>query len=160
MTTVLHDFRLFAALTAALILASPVVAQETGEAPAKREINCTRCHDDVTLGSGSVHEGQECQACHSNVEKPRHKAEDLADLSGDAICAQCHGMASRQLPKSVHGDVAECTDCHGAPHDIREPSDLAPTISPANQLDTCGGCHGKQEGLVDAFGDSVHGRGL
>ena len=29
---------------------------------------------------------------------------DLSDLSGDAICAQCHSMAPRALGRSAHAD--------------------------------------------------------
>jgi len=148
--------RVLAACAAFALLPLPAVAQDV---PEKKEINCARCHDDVSH-AGSVHEEQACQACHTNVEKPRHKAADLADLTGDAICAQCHGMAARQLPKSVHGGAAACVDCHGEPHDIRPPSELASTMSPANQIKTCGGCHGRQDGLVEAYIDSVHGQGL
>ncbi len=150
---------LFACL--ALGLASPAaLAQDAGEAPAKREINCQMCHRDVAHAPGSVHADVGCQQCHSNVEKPRHKAEDLADLSGNDICAQCHRMAVRQIDKSVHGGNAGCMDCHGEAHGILPPDNLNSSVAPFQQVDTCGGCHRGKEGLIEGYLESVHGRGL
>jgi DnaJ-class molecular chaperone len=78
-------------------------------------INCALCHDDVVVTS-TAHQGVACQDCHTNVVSKRHKAAELAELSGDRICAQCHRMAARALSGSVHKDTAGCQDCHDKGH--------------------------------------------
>lgn len=135
-------------------LAAPAFAQE-----AQEEINCGRCHRDVTFES-PAHPDLTCQNCHTNVVSRRHRAEDLAELRGDAICAQCHGLAGKSISRSVHEQNAGCTDCHGAPHEIKPNDDFASPMAPILQIQTCGGCHDKKEGLIEAYVDSVHGKGL
>jgi thiosulfate reductase cytochrome b subunit len=123
-------------------------------------INCALCHDDVAVTS-TAHEGVACQDCHTNVTSKRHKAADLAELSGDKICAQCHRMAARALSGSVHKDGAGCQDCHDKGHVVaKNGTATGSTMSPVNQVRTCGGCHNQPPELVQGYVDSVHGRGL
>lgn len=143
------------AVAALSLAANAVNAQE-------REINCMACHDDVHFDS-TAHAGVACKDCHTNVTRPRHKKEDLADLTGDAICAQCHTMATRAMGRSVHGDKVACVDCHGDAHVMRKNDDLLSPMSPVGQVQTCGDCHAQlpgQKHMIDSFVDSVHGRGL
>lgn len=144
----------------ALILASLILAATATSSLAQEKINCAMCHDEVAVIS-TAHVGLECQDCHTNVTSKRHKAEQLAELSGDGICAQCHGMATRNLAKSVHKDAAGCQDCHDKGHVVGKlgRSSLS-TMSPTNQVTVCGGCHNEPPELVQGYVDSVHGRGL
>ncbi len=144
------------------ILLAAAAISLLGSAVNAQEINCLRCHDEVELKS-SAHPELACQECHTNVERPRHKKEDLAELAGDAICAQCHSVAQRVLSRSVHADQIGCMDCHGSAHEIMRNNDLLSPMSPAGQVQVCGDCHAQQpgnEGLIEAFIESVHGRGL
>ncbi|NGX17236.1 cytochrome b/b6 domain-containing protein [Wenzhouxiangella sp. XN24] len=143
------------ALLALSLTATAVDAQQ-------REINCTACHRDVQHES-TAHTELACKDCHTNVTSPRHKAEDLADLAGDAMCAQCHTVAERVVGRSIHADKVSCLDCHGEAHDIMRNDELTAPMSPVGQVRVCGDCHSGlegQEGMIDAFVDSVHGRGL
>ncbi len=141
-------------LLASLLLgALPAIAQDA------RPIKCGACHDDVEVTS-TAHPSVGCQDCHSNVVEKRHRAEDLAGLSGDAICAQCHKLADKSISRSVHHENANCLDCHGEAHAVHKVSDLDSEVSPFKQVETCGGCHKEPEGLIDGYIESVHGRGL
>ena len=143
------------AVVALALTAANASAQE-------REINCMACHDDVHFDS-TAHAEVACKDCHTNVTRPRHKKEDLADLTGDAICAQCHTMATRAVGRSVHGEKVGCMDCHGDAHTMLKNDDLLSPMSPVGQVRTCGDCHAGlpgQEQMIDSFVHSVHGRGL
>jgi len=141
-------------VAAAFVLLSP--AAQAQNQPLD---DCTECHDEVVVTS-TAHADVDCQSCHSNVVKMFHKKEDIEQLSGDAICAQCHKMADRSLGKSVHHENAGCQDCHGQPHAVHKVTDLASEVSPFQQVETCGRCHQDPPGLIDSYIDSVHGRGL
>jgi cytochrome b subunit of formate dehydrogenase len=144
-----------------LAVAALSLAATTADAQ-EREINCVGCHDDVHFES-TAHAGVACKDCHTNVTRPRHKKEDLADLTGDAICAQCHAMAPRAIGRSVHAEKVACVDCHGSAHEMLKNDDLLSPMSPVGQVRVCGDCHAQQPGqehLIEAFVDSVHGRGL
>jgi cytochrome b subunit of formate dehydrogenase len=144
-----------------LAVAALSLAATTADAQ-QREINCMGCHEEVQVAS-TAHPELACRDCHTNVERPRHTAESLADLSGDAICAQCHNVAQRVLGRSVHAGQVGCMDCHGPAHDVMRNADLLSPMSPVGQVRTCGDCHAQhpgQENLIDAYITSVHGRGL
>ena len=152
LSTFLHGLLVVAALS---LGATAVSAQE-------REINCMACHDDVHFDS-TAHAEVACKDCHTNVKRPRHKKEDLADLTGDAICAQCHTVATRVVGRSVHAEKVGCIDCHGGAHEMLRNDDLLSPMSPVGQVRVCGDCHHSipgQEQMIDSFVDSVHGRGL
>ncbi|MEJ2604923.1 MAG: hypothetical protein P8172_16875, partial [Gammaproteobacteria bacterium] len=140
----------------ALTLPLTAAAQEE-EAP--RPIKCAGCHKKVEVTS-TAHADKGCQDCHSNVTSRKHRAEDLGDLAGDAICAQCHSLSARSLSRSVHHENAACGDCHGPAHAVHKVEDLNAEVSPFKQIETCGQCHSEPEGLIDGFINSVHGRGL
>lgn len=128
----------------------------------QREINCMACHSDVHFES-TAHAELGCRDCHTNVERPRHTAEDLADLTGDAMCAQCHTVAKRVVDRSVHADKVSCMDCHGDAHTMLKNDDLLSPMSPVGQVRVCGDCHAELPGqseMIDSFVNSVHGRGL
>jgi len=139
-----------------LIFLLPVSARSAGEEP----LDCVACHADIEPHS-TAHEALGCLRCHSNVVSLKeHRKTALTELSGNAICAQCHGLTDKDIGQGVHTSHAACADCHGAPHDIQLNSDPASPVSPFRQIETCGGCHGKDPGLIDAYKNSVHGRGL
>ena len=126
-------------------------------AAAQDEEFCGDCHE-VSLGE-SIHSDFMCGDCHSNVPE-RHPREPVTELSEADACGGCHRKTFRELEPSVHEGIASCTDCHGGPHDIHAMDDLASTMSPVNQIKTCGGCHSRPEGLIDGYLTSVHGHGL
>ncbi len=117
---------------------------------------CLGCHKDVTVKS-PAHPDKTCVDCHTNIT-PDHKAAlpDDQKLTGNQICAGCHGMAAKQLPKSVH-DKHTCKKCHGPGHEVDTIASPESRLSPLNQLKTCGKCHDE---VLPGFEKSVHGEGL
>ena len=157
MTTPRILARLIATIVAAIALASTISTSFAAE-----NINCAMCHDDVAVTS-TAHESLGCQDCHTNVISKRHKAADVAELMGDDICAQCHGMAVRALAKSVHKDGPGCQDCHDKGHVVGmngHNSTSTSSVSPIHQPRTCGKCHDDPPELVQGYVNSVHGHGL
>jgi cytochrome b subunit of formate dehydrogenase len=137
------------------------LAASTADAQ-QREINCMGCHEEVHVES-TAHPELACRDCHTNVQRARHTAADLADLAGDAICAQCHTVAQRVVGRSVHAEQVGCMDCHGNAHTIMRNNELLAPMSPVGQVQTCGDCHAQlqgQEEMINSFVNSVHGRGL
>lgn len=122
------------------------------------DIDCAECHEGVSLSS-PAHPDLTCQDCHTNVT-PVHRGNDLAPLTDDESCGECHGQVQRAVRRSIHENAATCTDCHGAPHEIHRISDLASAMSPVNQIRNCGGCHDTPASLVDGYLTSVHGKAL
>jgi len=145
----------------AAVIAAALALSLISTASFAQEIDCMRCHEEGMVTS-TAHRRTSCQQCHTNVISKRHKAEDLAGLSGDAICAQCHKMAVRQLAGSVHADGGPgCQDCHGKGHVVGAIGDSATsTVCPVKQVALCGSCHNDPPELVQGYVDSVHGRGL
>lgn len=124
-------------------------------APARAQIACSDCHE-VELAPAAVHAVLGCADCHSDVTDYPHPEEMLL---GDDVCAQCHG-AGGDLEESVHGGVLSCEECHGSPHEILPLGDLDSRMSPVKQPSVCGECHETEEGLIEGYLDSVHGRAL
>jgi predicted CXXCH cytochrome family protein len=56
---------------------------------------CLKCHEDVKVNS-PPHAEKTCVDCHTNIT-PDHKGAlpDDQKLTGDQICAGCHGMAAK-----------------------------------------------------------------
>ncbi|MFU8894769.1 MAG: hypothetical protein ACNA8J_00130 [Gammaproteobacteria bacterium] len=155
-----HSF-LTACLHGLLALVALSLFTTTADAQ-QREINCMACHSDVHFES-TAHGELGCRDCHTNVERPRHTAEDLAGLTGDAMCAQCHTVAKRVVDRSIHADKVSCMDCHGDAHTMLKNDDLLSPMSPVGQVQVCGDCHSQLPGqseMIDSFVNSVHGRGL
>ena len=138
-------------LLASLALASPaVVAQATAD------LACAKCHGDVKVSSGA-HPDTTCADCHVNITSTPH--DQLAPeqkLDAGAICAGCHGVATKQLGKSVHAEKS-CKTCHGPPHAVGSASDSESRMASVGQIKTCGKCH---DDVLEGFKSSVHGEGL
>lgn len=132
-----------------LLLTLPLQAQD---------IDCAECHDDVVVSS-PAHPDIECGDCHSNVTTKRH-SRGLDPLSDEESCGGCHGRSLREVGRSAHEDNARCTDCHGAPHEIHTVDDLASTVSPVNQIKSCGDCHDTPEMPLERYVASEHGKAL
>ena len=126
--------------------------------PGALAMECVNCHDDVAFNS-PVHPDLACGECHTNVVDGRHRR-GLAPLTDEESCGQCHGSVLRSIGKSVHQEQAQCIDCHGAPHEIRNADDLASSISKVNQIQNCGVCHGEPSQLIDGYLTSEHGKAL
>jgi cytochrome b subunit of formate dehydrogenase len=117
---------------------------------------CLGCHKDASVEASS-HASVQCAECHTNITKDHDGALPAElKLEADKICAQCHGMAAKQLPKSVHSDHT-CKKCHGSAHKIEGAKSLDSKISRVGQVKTCGKCHDE---VIASFEQSVHGRGL
>jgi cytochrome b subunit of formate dehydrogenase len=137
-------------LLGSLALALPVATR------AATDPVCAECHADITVNSGA-HAGTACAECHVNITSTPH--DQLAPeekLDTKAICAGCHGMASKQLGKSVHAKKS-CTVCHGPPHAIQATSESESRMAPVGQIKTCGKCHDE---VIEGFVSSVHGQGM
>jgi cytochrome b subunit of formate dehydrogenase/RNase P subunit RPR2 len=99
-------------------------------------------HVDQDLYKASIHTGEGCVSCHSDVSELPHKA----GLE-KAKCDACHDQGE-EYEKSPHGQllkagdqtVAGCSDCHGV-HDIRKVTDPLSHMYPVNMPQTCGRCH-------------------
>ena len=125
-------------------------------APGLETESCLRCHEDAVFES-PAHPDTQCAECHTNIT-PEHRDALPAEhkMEADAICAQCHGMAAKQLPKSVHTDHT-CKKCHGPAHKVETAATEDSRISPVGQIKTCGKCHDQE---IGSFEHSVHGKGL
>ncbi|HVN42801.1 MAG TPA: hypothetical protein VMT50_08435, partial [Steroidobacteraceae bacterium] len=121
------------------------------------DIDCTsKCHQDVHFKS-AAHPDTKCAECHTNITAvPHDKLPDDQKLTSQQICAGCHGMAAKQVAKSVH-EKKGCKGCHGTGHKVDVAANAGSRLSPTGQVDTCGNCH---EEMVKGFANSVHGRGL
>ena len=132
-----------------LVLASFAAAQE---------IDCVECHEDVSFTS-TAHPDLVCQDCHTNVTT-EHEGNDLAPLTNENSCAECHGKILRTLGRSAHEEDVLCIDCHNGPHEITMVDDLGSAVSPVRQIKHCGGCHDTPASLIDGYLTSEHGKAL
>ncbi len=146
-------------LTGFLLLAPGLVVAQEEEAPPRKELDCAGCHDDIQHTS-TAHVGIGCQDCHSNITTRRHRKTALAAVSSREICGQCHAEIEEKVSNSVHKKTWGCLDCHGDQHDIRMVSEAGSPVCRFNQVQTCGGCHETDAGLIAGYVESVHGRGL
>jgi cytochrome b subunit of formate dehydrogenase len=142
-------------VSASLLFAAGAL-QAADVAPGLENDKCLGCHEDATLES-PAHADTQCAECHTNITV-EHKSALPAELrlEPDAVCAQCHGMAAKQLPKSVHADNS-CKSCHGPAHKVDKAADSGARLSALGQLKTCGKCHDE---VMAGFENSVHGEGL
>ena len=137
---------------------SPQVALGAADAVAKGAgIDCTaKCHQDVKFNS-PAHPETKCAECHTNItQTPHDNLPAEQKLKADQVCAQCHGMAQKQLGKSVH-EGKSCKTCHGKPHEVGVASNTDSRLSSVGQVETCGKCH---DDVLEGFKSSVHGEGL
>ena len=137
-----------------LLAAGSAWAGDVG--PGLENESCLGCHKDAAFES-PAHPDTKCAECHTNITA-EHKDALPADqkLEADAICAGCHGMAAKQVPKSVHADHT-CKKCHGPAHKIDVASSSDSKVSALGQMKTCGKCHDE---VMAGFEKSVHGKGL
>jgi cytochrome b subunit of formate dehydrogenase len=136
-------------LLLSLAIASPVASGSDDAA-------CAECHDEVAAGSGP-HVDVACAECHVNITSTPH--DQLAPeqrLDANAICAGCHGVASRQFAKSVHAEKS-CRTCHGPPHAVQSTQEPGARMAAVGQITTCGKCH---DDVLEGFRTSVHGEGM
>jgi cytochrome b subunit of formate dehydrogenase len=149
-TTGRFDRQISAVVFAWLLFLTPICGAQ--------EFDCSGCHEPAGM-TESVHADVGCGDCHTNIIDRRHSRGGVEPL-GDDTCAGCHRRERREISRSVHEEGARCTDCHGAPHEIRRGDDLDSAMSPVNQIRNCGGCHAEPESLIDGYLTSVHGKGL
>ncbi len=102
----------------------------------------------------------DCHAEHPSIAKARNPRGPASVSSPALSCGTCHPPAKVVIKTAVnpaffsatnpgyHGFsrwkdslvVTQCASCHGA-HDIREKTDSASAVHPANIPTTCGACH-------------------
>jgi cytochrome b subunit of formate dehydrogenase len=175
---------LIVVMAAGLALAGPApaaapAAPATAAAPAPpSDADCLACHGhqtpprksgkgpkappfvDAARFTGSVHGGNGCASCHSDVDLAQHPAKPAAPVA----CANCHDQASASYDHSVHGQArkggdtsaAQCTDCHGV-HDITKVNAPLSPVNRDNLGATCGQCH---PDVVKDYKASIHGQAL
>ncbi len=176
-------------LVAAGILASTSPAQDSKALPGSKE--CLDCHEsgrrtgkrdagvpppfDAASLRGSPHAGQECTACHMDVDpKKLPHADKLAPVD----CGLCHSDQGTQYTASLHGKASArgdklapgCKTCHGT-HNIRRAAVPGSPTSTVEVPKLCGQCHREgttvsqtrnipQSNILENYTDSIHGQGL
>lgn len=166
-----------AGLSLLLLLAFAGVSAAQGD-----NTTCLGCHSipglGVELSSGeilpltvdpqaynaSVHGGQTCVSCHTNITgypHPKVTANDRRSFQMERYqqCQTCHAEQYRESLDSNHAralaagnrQAAICTDCHGS-HTISNPKQPRQKIST-----TCQKCHST---IYDQYAESVHGAAL
>jgi predicted CXXCH cytochrome family protein len=160
-----------------------LVALATGAgAQAGDNSTCLGCHTtpglSVELASGeilpltvdpqvheaSVHAGQTCTSCHTNIDGYPHPKITAGDRRSFQLeryqqCQGCHQDQYKQSLDSNHAralaagnrSAAICTDCHGA-HDVTSAGSPRQKISA-----TCQKCH---SAIYEQYAPSVHGAAL
>ena len=176
-------------LVAAALLASTLPGQDTKPLPGSKE--CLDCHEtgkrtgrreagvpppfDAASLQASPHAGQECTACHMDVDpKKLPHADKLAPVE----CGLCHAGEQAQYEKSLHGKATArgdrlapaCKTCHGT-HTVKSPSAAGSPTSTVEVPKLCGQCHREgstvsethnipQTNILENYRDSIHGAGL
>jgi len=176
-------------LVAAALLASTLSGQDTKPLPGSKE--CLDCHEtgkrigrrepgvpppfDAASLQASPHAGQECTACHMDVDpKKLPHADKLAPVE----CGLCHADEQAQYEKSLHGKATArgdklapaCKTCHGT-HTVKRPSAAGSPTSTVEVPKLCGQCHREgstvsethnipQTNILENYRDSIHGAGL
>jgi cytochrome b subunit of formate dehydrogenase/nitrate/TMAO reductase-like tetraheme cytochrome c subunit len=171
--------RLVASCLAVVLLAgawiTPVFAQDADAPRAIPNERCLGCHDDDELKaddgrSMAVHEAEfaaskhrrlDCTTCHSDALTVRHPRENLGPVP-TANCDQCHAEELEPLRASAHAkraapdaDAGNCADCHGNIHYLPRRPGLEAPLSPVNQMQTCGQCHGE---MMEGYLHSSHAK--
>ena len=116
---------------------------------------------DAAAFAGSVHAGNGCTSCHTDVDLAAHPGKPAAPVD----CAACHDKAAdtyagqRPRPARKAGDTgaAQCADCHGT-HDIMKVNGATvPGATATTCGTTCGQCH---PDVVKDFRESIHGKAM
>jgi len=98
-----------------------------------------------------------CISCHGE-HGIRRAADPTWRFAVAGACTRCHGAFGRTYRDSYHGQAstvgstraAKCADCH-TPHNVRPASDPASSVSAANELKTCRGCHSTARGKFAGY---------
>ncbi|MDA8099051.1 MAG: cytochrome c3 family protein [Nitrospiraceae bacterium] len=136
------------ALSAAIVSLFFVLPSSAAEAPAKKEVDCSKCHAGLTAKKKVVHAAVSmgCPACHSGIDDalkvPHKKTTSFAKgLSADQpeLCYGCHDKA-KFTHTVVHAAIGMgCTACHNPHASDNEKLLIAPVP------DLCMNCHDKAE---------------
>lgn len=115
-------------------------------------LECSDCHDDMTI-EASVHAGVvSCQSCHEDVTSEDHIEEGAKPVD----CSLCHYDQAVLSPSTMHHSLGEdgpaCSDCHGT-HDIKSRAFSDSKISNLNIPETCGECHSD---MMADYEKSIH----
>ncbi|WP_201496626.1 cytochrome c3 family protein [Rubrivivax sp. A210] len=172
-------------LAAALLLAccaTPLQAQGAGDVANAAAISalkqkCLDCHDDPKIESEagksmtvlgddfqrSAHRKLDCSDCHATAATVKHPKEALGAVKPE-VCQECHADEFKAIAGSIHGRrakgdkaVKDCMGCHDSLHLVRKGGDPASTLSPVNQIKTCGACH---EEMMANYERSEHAHAL
>lgn len=171
------------------VVPTRVLAQEWAS-PEDEE--CMDCHEDRTeykVVDGrrvslfvnyskyalSVHAGEGCTSCHSDIDIDDLPHEDELDA---VECDMCHDDAVEQFQESLHGVALEkgsypaptCESCHGK-HDILSSTNEESQTFVMNIPELCGNCHKEgtnvselqtisQHDVLKNYSQSIHGDGL
>jgi cytochrome b subunit of formate dehydrogenase len=161
-------------------LAAPALAQAAAPtaapAPAMKE-RCLGCHDDPKMKAEdgksvavladdfarSAHRKLDCAACHEAALSVKHPANPLGPVKPQ-VCQDCHADEFKAIAGSIHGRrsggeraIKDCTSCHDSLHRVLKDGDPASSLSPVNQIKTCGGCH---EEMMANYERSEHAHAL
>jgi cytochrome b subunit of formate dehydrogenase len=159
-------------------LATTAWAQDTkADAKPRTKAACLECHDDPKVKDAagksmrvigdefqrSAHRKLDCAECHTSALTVKHTPDKLGPVS-PAVCQDCHEDAFKAVAASIHGRradgpkaIKDCMGCHDSLHTVRKEGDPASTLSPINQIKTCGSCH---EDMMADYESSVHARAL
>jgi len=115
---------------------------------------------DAARFADSVHAGNGCASCHSDVDLAAHPGKPVAKVA----CATCHDKPTATYEASVHGQAraagdtgaAQCADCHGTHEIIKANAPLSP-VNRDNLGNTCGQCH---PDVVKEVRASIHGQAM
>jgi len=170
--------RIKSALIVVMVAGLAIGATAPAAAPSADDATCLACHGqktaprksgkgpkappfvDASVFSDSVHAGNGCASCHSDVDLASHPGKPV----GPVVCATCHDKPSATYEASVHGKArqagntgaAQCTDCHGVHNIIKANAPLSP-VNRDNLGKTCGQCH---PDVVEAVRGSIHGQAM
>lgn len=137
-------------------------------------IGCTTCHKAFKDNPHETPGGETAGRTSELVSRISVKAN--TDPVAYVACNDCHGDIYESVSQSVHGrniiekkqkDGAFCLDCHGSPHYIMPGKSKESSVSQWKVVETCGGCHEKQElakkysfspQIIERYRESFHGK--
>lgn len=158
-------------------MAGNVWAAEDEAPKPKTKAACLECHNDPKTKDAdgkamkpmadefqrSAHRKLDCAECHTKALEVKHTPDKLGPVSPE-VCQDCHEDAFKAVATSIHGRradgpkaIKDCMGCHDSLHTVRKEGDPASTLSPINQIKTCGSCH---EDMMADYESSVHARAL
>jgi len=125
----------------------------------------------------SMHGGVACSQCHLGGT-PSTEFRPCSTITEKVDCSVCHAEEVDDYERSVHGalarhrdpDAPSCNDCHELHYTPGKTNPQSPTFA-RNVPQLCARCHragakaaarehSLEEGIVDHYTMSVHGRGL